>query len=215
MSPTGMSEEDRRELIARQHRALYGNESNLYTNDGSSPRPVSQDARVLSNVPPHGNSPMGFNAYGAPGSASDGAPQKPGIPQGQSRSRSNSTASPAVIQTQFAMFDNGQQAAAQPAPASPSGSPTRAGAKPSGNAAVAPIGTRPGQGARNTPPVPSPLGYGFGNEKSTTEPKERSQSSASNPPGSGTEKPPGLGWSGNNGKNGPWGPNKMQASVWG
>lgn len=215
MSPTGMSEEDRRELIARQHRALYGNESNLYANDGSSPRPVSQDARVLANAPPHGSSSMGFNAYGAPGSGPENGPQMSGMAQGQTRSRSNSTASPAVVQNQFAMYDNSQQGLAQPAPASPSGSPTRSGAKPTGGNSVAPIGTRPGQGARNTPPVPSPLGYGFSTDKMGGGPKERSQSSASNPAGSGSEKAPGIGWSGNNGNNGPWGPNKMQASVWG
>ena len=49
MSPnTGMTEEERRDLIARQHRALYGNDSTLYSGDTS--RPISQDARVATSM---------------------------------------------------------------------------------------------------------------------------------------------------------------------
>lgn len=209
-----MSEEDRRELIARQHRALYGNESNLYTGDGSSPRPVSQDARVLAGAPPHGPSPRGFDSYGVPINGPDNGSQMPGMASGKPRSRSNSTASPAVNQNEFAMYDSNQQAINQTSSSSPNGSPTRSGAKPASGAGVAPIGTRPTQAKHNTPPGPSPLGYGFGNEKAGVNSKERSQSSASNPPGSGSERTPGLGWN-NSANNGPWGPNKMQASVWG
>ena len=57
MSPnTGMSEEERRELIARQHRALYGNDSNLYSDQTS--RPGSQDARVATTMGVRGGSPL-------------------------------------------------------------------------------------------------------------------------------------------------------------
>lgn len=48
MSPnTAMSENERRDLIARQHRALYGEDSTLYSAEPAQTRgSVSQDARV-------------------------------------------------------------------------------------------------------------------------------------------------------------------------
>lgn len=211
LSPSGMSEEDRRELIARQHRALYGNDSSLYMPDGSSSRPVSQDARVAAGAAPphHGSSPMNYDAYGAPTSAPpDGSVQPPPMGGGQARSRSNSTSSPAGNQTTFAMYDNNQQAGNPTSSSSPGTSPTRGGAKAPGSGGVAPIGTRPMHAKRNTPPMPSPLSHGY------TGGNERSQSSASNPTTSGPEKPSGLGWGGNH-SSGPWGSNKAQASVWG
>ena len=206
-----MSEEDRRELIARQHRALYGNDSSLYMPDGSSARPISQDARVMAGPPgPHGASPMNFEGYGPPGGT--GAPTAEGPPAGPtlgatSRSRSNSTSSPAATQNAFAMYDNNPQGGNPTSSSSPGASPTRSGAKPAGAGGVAPIGTRPLQTKRNTPPMPSPLAHGYSGGN------ERSQSSASNPAAPGAEKPPGLSWSAN-ANNGPWG-NKAQASVWG
>src|ERR1700749_2330002 len=64
MSPnTGMSEEERRELIARQHRALYGETSNLYDGaKGGNGRPGSQDARVLGGG--RGGNPRGDDSVG-------------------------------------------------------------------------------------------------------------------------------------------------------
>lgn len=210
LSPSGMSEEDRRELIARQHRALYGNESNLYIGDGPPSRPISQDARVLAGATgPHTSSPMNYDAYGAATStAPDGVPQGPSIGGGQPRSRSNSNSSPAQTQNTFAMYDSNQPAGNPTSSSSPGASPTRGGTKVPGSGGVAPIGTRPLQAKRNTPPMPSPLGHGY------TGGNERSQSSASNPATSGQEKPSGLGWGGNS-SSGPWGSNKPQASVWG
>ena len=63
MSPNTMSEEDRRELIARQHSALYGDNSSLYNADGTAARPSSQDARVP--VGARGASPMAFDPFSA------------------------------------------------------------------------------------------------------------------------------------------------------
>ena len=63
MSPNTMSEEDRRELIARQHRALYGDNSTLYNADGTAARPGSQDARVPAGA--RGASPMAFDPFSA------------------------------------------------------------------------------------------------------------------------------------------------------
>ena len=209
LSPSGMSEEDRRELIARQHRALYGNDSNLYMPDGSPSRPVSQDARVLAGASvPHGTSPMNYDNYNTPTGAPDMSVQGAPMGAGQPRSRSNSTSSPAGNQNAFGKYDAAQQTVNPTSSSSPGASPTRSGAKPPGSAGVAPIGTRPMQTKRNTPPMPSPLGHGYGGGN------ERSQSSASNPATSGPEKPSGLGWGGGH-NSGPWGSNKAQASVWG
>lgn len=192
MSPSAMSEEDRRELIARQHRALYGSDSNLYVGDGSSPRPV--DART--GLP--------FDGYGPPTSQGPDA----AVVAAQARSRSNSTSSPAANQGQFAMYEGNPTSTSSPAGGE---SPTRAGTKIPGGG-VAPIGTRPAHSKRSTPPNPSPLGFGFTGDKGAA--NERSQSSASNPTTTSAERPTGLGWGGGSSQ-APWGSNKMQAPVWG
>lgn len=190
-----MNEEERRELIARQHRALYGDGSSLYTPDGS--RPVSQDARVLAGqVAPGSN----FDNYGPPPTADASIPaQSTGEPK---------SSNPAAT---FAMFDNSQQPA-RASTSSPGGDAT-AGA----GAGVGLIGSRVPQVAglkRNSPPSSSPLGFGV---KVTD--GQRSASAASNPTLPGADgKPVALGWGAAN--NGPWGPNKpsmggVQAPVWG
>lgn len=215
LSPGAMSEEDRRELIAAQHRALYGNESNLYMGENPPQHPASQDARVLAAVSggPNTTHPA-FDSYGVPtGPSGDNGAHMQTIGGGnQPRSRSNSTASPATNQGQYSRYENPQHANQGGQP-SPRGSPTRPGAQgPMGG--VAPIGTRPvaGSGKRNTPPMPSPLGYGYaGDTKGNQSSAERSHSAASNPTSAGAEKSANIGWGGNHA----WGPNKMQAPVWG
>lgn len=208
MSPSTMSEDDRRELIARQHRALYGNESSLYTGDGGSPR-AAQDPRALSAGPgQRGASPLVFEGYNAP----TGPTPDASLASAQSRSRSNSNASPAANQSQFAMYDSAQQGNPT-STSSPAGgeSPTRAGTKAS-IGGVAPIGTRPVK--RGTPPHPSPLSFGFNNEKAAGI-GDRAQSAASNPTTTSAERPSGLGW-GSGSNQAPWGSSsKVQAPVWG
>ena len=205
-----MSEDDRRDLIARQHRALYGNESSLYMPDGSSTRPVTQDARVLTGTSgSHGPSPMNYEAYGTSAPNGPDATAQPSMMSGNhARSRSNSNSSPVTTQNAFAMYDSNSQSNIPTSSSSPGASPTRAGVKQAAGGGVAPIGTRPLHAKRSTPPVPSPLNHGYGRGGN-----DRSQSSASNPATSGGEKPPGLGWGGGH-TGGPWG-NKAQASVWG
>lgn len=79
LSPAAtMSEEDRRELIARQHRALYGEGSNLYNADGT--RASSQEARTSSTG--RGASPLAFDSFGqtpagAGAGTGDGSVQMP------------------------------------------------------------------------------------------------------------------------------------------
>ncbi|KAK4984004.1 hypothetical protein LTR50_006875 [Elasticomyces elasticus] len=229
MSPnTGMSEEERRDLIARQHRALYGNESNLYTETGTT-RQSSQDARVSSAGGDRGQSPLAFNPFTmqAQGGAETGGQipsreqaQGSAIPQ-RPRSRANSTASPVSNQTsQFGLLDNAQHSSRTSNSSPGESPPLGSGQKAPTTGNVAPIGTRPtqvqppvqGLNKRSTTPLPSPLSYGF----STTEQNnERSTSASSNPVLA--EKGVQLGGWGSN--TGVWGPAKnslgVQASVWG
>lgn len=176
---TGMTEDDRRDLIARQHRALYGNESNMYTGDPSGNHTISQDARVPNGNPPpgafRGTSP--YDAFGlqsgGPTNASTSAimKQQTGDKEQGQRSRANSNSSPASNTNKNSyVFDN-QQQSSRTSTTSPGGSPPHN--KPStSNNNVAPIGTRPAQQPvgppqpgnlqkRSTTPLPSPLSYGF------------------------------------------------------
>jgi hypothetical protein len=230
MSPNaGMTEEERRELIARQHRALYGNDSTLYPEQGS--RPSSQDARVGPQARGGVTSPLAFDHYGQQSQNNTGEPgvQMPSRDHGNSqgnegaqRERANSNSSPASNPTtNFSLFDNAQQSS-RTSTSSPGGSPPRLGGNKTSGAGVAPIGTRPtaGQTAaqgiqkRSTTPLPSPLSYGFSaNDQSSN---ERSTSASSNPSSSVADKGVGLGWGSNSGV---WSNNKnslgVQASVWG
>ncbi|KAK7720238.1 hypothetical protein SLS57_005646 [Botryosphaeria dothidea] len=229
MSPNAMSEEDRRDLIARQHRALYGETSNLYT-DGTV-RQSSQDARVATSLAGRGPSPLAFDPFGMQ-TGGDPAVQMPvrdgkDSNAGVQRSRANSTSSPSSNHNaSFSLFDNAQQSSRTSNSSPTGGSPPRGGVKSSGSAGVAPIGTRPtpasGQAAnpalnkRSTTPLPSPLSYGF--TASDQQGNERSASTSSNPSSSVTDKGgvAGLGWGSNSGV---WGSSKsslgVQASVWG
>lgn len=200
-----MNEEERRELIARQHRALYGDNANMYSPDGS--RSVSQDARVLAGS--HGSTPLNFDNFGAPAQAS-GEQAVAGQQPGEGVSVNPSTSKSPNPAATFAMFDNSQPA--RTSTSSPGGEAAAA-------AGVGLIGSRPPQQVaglkRNSPPAGSPLSFGLAGDRIAG---ERSTSAASNPAAAGADgKPVGLGWGAAN--NGPWGSNKpsmgVQASVWG
>lgn len=215
MSPTTMSEEDRRDLIARQHRALYGDGSSLYGAEGTSPRPASQDVRASQPGGARGASPLAFDPYGVQASSTgEGAVQMP------PRDHVNSTTSPAsnsTTQQSFGLMSGAQQSS-RTSNSSPRGeSPppgAQQGAKGSTPAVgVAPIGTRP---AAQAPPT---------NQRATTpltpsalSKDERSTSALSNP-SMGENNNKGVGglgaWGGNSGV---WGSGKnlaVQPSVWG
>jgi len=199
---SGMGEEERRELIARQRSALYGEGASPFPDNGS-----FEDGAA--SRPGQGN--VGRGPSPLAGQQTSG---EAGVPQ--SRSRANSTSSPSSNQANsFALFDNAQQSS-RTSTSSPGGSPPRQGKPALGS--VAPIGTRPaGQVAnpalnkRSTTPLPSPLSYGFGAGNNDESKVDRSTSAASNP---STTPEVGLGW-GN--KSGVWGKNTLgvQASVWG
>lgn len=233
-SPNAMNEDERRDLIARQHRALYGDSSSLYSGEGSSSRPISQDARVNAPIGGRGNSPLAFDQFGAHGSGAgdNSAVQMPSRDQlqnsgkeQQSGERENSTASPSSNQNNsFGLFENAQQSSRTSNSSPTGGSPPRQGQK--GTAGVAPIGTRPnanqaappnqGLSKRSTTPLtPSSLSYGFSASEQHGNGTDRATSAASNP--TAADKGVGLGgWGGNSGV---WGNASsklgVQASVWG
>lgn len=224
MSPNTMNEEERRELIARQHRALYGENSNLYNNNPTS----SQDVRVQSSGAGRGQSPLAFDPFGMQpqNTSGESAVQMPprdkdSASGAQQEARANSNSSPSSNQNPgFSLFD--AQQANRTSNSSPGGSsPPVAGQNKPNGSGVAPIGTRPSQGLqqpagapmgkRATSPLPSPLGYNSYNaseQKNTT----ASTSASLNPSSTVTDKGVGI-WN-----NGPWSntPSQgVQASVWG
>lgn len=226
-----MSEEDRRELIARQHRALYGDNSNLYGSESSSSpvRRQSQDVRVPSSSGARGGSPLAFDPFGVPSTSSNG---EGGAPvQMPPRDREPSTTSPATTGN---LITEQQQQTTRTS----TSSPTSGGSPPltqKGN--VAPIGTRPApgqttQGGLNkrstTPMTPSSLSYGFSSsdaaqaqQQQAKQDEQRSSVSAASPnpaiAAEGKSNMPGLGsWGGNSGGWGQGGKTLgVQASVWG
>lgn len=224
MSPNAMSEEGRRDLIARQHRALYGENSSLYSNNNPT---SNQDVRVSGagrNPSPLAFDPFGMQASNASGEGSVQMPPRgdKDTTGGAQEVRANGNASPPSNQNpSFSLFDNSQQAS-RTSNSSPGGSPPRQGTKPNGSG-VAPIGTRPaaGQGQpagaplgkRATTPLPSPLGY---NSFNASEQNNNTNATTSAPlnPSSTVSDNKGVGmWN-----KGPWGntPNQgVQASVWG
>ncbi|KAK4561692.1 hypothetical protein LTR86_004371 [Recurvomyces mirabilis] len=223
MSPTAMSEEDRRDLIARQHRALYGDNASLYTAE-SAPRPQSQDARSAASAG-RGPSPLAFDPYGV--QAQGGAENAVQMPP---RDRAESTASPASSaqapqQQSFGLLGEAQSAG-RTSNSSPGESPPLTQNQKSAGSGVAPIGTRPLQQQQQginkprstTPLTPSSLSYGYTSDnQQTSKDDPRSTSAASNPGLAAEKGVSGLGsWGGNSAM---WGSGKntlaVQPSVWG
>ena len=244
ISPSTMTEESRRDLIARQHQALYGNKGSPFIGEGNfgeeshTPRPgngYSGQGPSTRNIDPFSRGQPQLASGDRPGQF--GAPEQthqataggPSPNAQQPRSRANSTSSPASnAQSQgFSLFEATAQQSSRTSTSSPGGSPprhTKLSAGP-GAPAVAPIGTSrpagqgpaPGLNKRSTPPVPSPLGFGLcTNEKSlaTNINAERAPSSASNPSAGAKEPGSAVGWGNGSGV---WGKNSLgvQASVWG
>lgn len=209
-----MNEDDRRELIARQHRALYGDNSSMYGSDGSAPRQASQDVRV--NAGGRGASPLAFDPYAQAQPGADGAVQMP------PRDRATSTASPASNPAAQQSFGLLNEQSSRTSNSSPGASPPLTSGQKGG---VAPIGTRPvqapgsagGVNKRSTTPLtPSSLSYGFTTTDAAKDERTASNGSAQTI-GDKTGSGLGGGWSGNT--TGVWGSGKgplgVQASVWG
>ena len=209
LSPSALSEEGRRDLIARQHRALYGNENASFV-------PNAGDPSVSGQGPVRGPSPRGMEPFGMPGQG--GSPMDaPGQGSLQEQAREKA-ASPASQQpTVFGNFDvktSTPPIGEETAHARQLSKSTTAPIAGS----MGPIGSRtnmqqaPNQGIkqRTTSPLPS-LSYGFtANEQNN----ERTTSSNSNAAGAKENASnPTLGTWGTG--SGVWG-NKIGAtSVWG
>ncbi|KAI1343566.1 hypothetical protein F5Y15DRAFT_412351 [Xylariaceae sp. FL0016] len=219
LSPGNLSEDDRRNLIARQRSALYGDGQYEDSNRSGGP------GLPMSAVGQRGPSPLAYD-YGRPVGQNEAGSQ-PGEVHVQSRTNSN--ASPQSNPPNMSVFDSamGQQANRTSNSSPTGGSPPRAGSAPKSGStasAVAPIGTRPSatsQAAnpalnkRSTTPLPSPLSHGFsasGNGDDSTQGVGTSVA-PSNPSSAAPD-----GYNGWGSRSGVWG-NKsslgVQASVWG
>ena len=237
-----MNEEDRRELIARQHRALYGNEAPYYDEESNTPRPSNPTSGPASATGGRGSSPRTYDPFGIgqgqPSGNSDEAGQLnpkeqnqaggkgPSPKPQQGNSHENSTASPVSnppSQT-FSMFESAAQQSSRTSTSSPGGSPPRQGKTTTSG--VAPIGTRPAQvnnpaisNKRSGTPSQSPLSHGFSANNDSLNPRgggnERSTSSASNPSSGAAKEPTSSTWGTNSGVWGIAGNNKSVGAVWG
>ncbi|KAL8952046.1 MAG: hypothetical protein Q9222_001998 [Ikaeria aurantiellina] len=178
-SPNTMNEEDRRDLIARQHRALYGNEGgSLFDNtrpneESQTPRPGNQSAGASGSASGgRGASPRTLNQYGmaqnqAQTGGAEAATQAGATEQGQQsntstgpspkpqqqRSRTNSNSSPASNTNQnFSLFESTAQQSSRTSTSSPGdSSPHQGKSSAPTSGGVAPIGTRPSQGQAVNP----------------------------------------------------------------
>lgn len=213
LSPTSISEDERRDLIQRQRNALYGDG---HYDDSGANRPGVPGLSTTSSQ--RGPSPLAFD-YGrsAPG-VTDGPSQHGDL---QNLSRANSNASP----QSNAPANMGPIRTTNSSPTG--GSPPRAGGQSrpgqSGNA-VAPIGTRPSISAgvpnpaltkSSTTPLPSPLSHGI---SASGNGDENNHSPASSGAPGNPNSAAADGYNGWGNRSGVWG-NKsnlgVQASVWG
>ena len=230
MSPSTLSEEGRRELIARQHRALYGNESpgflsqGAFSDDGNTPRDPT------AGIPPSaagGIDPFNVGqSSGQTRSAENNAQSSSGVHQDQVRAERSSSPASGSAPTAFGTFEAATKQSSNTS-TSPTGgeSPSRQVAKsttaPIGSG-MGPIGSRsttqqapnPTLSKRSTTPLPSPLNYGFVSAEQTNN-NDRSGSASSNPNAQKeTNNGSGMGAWGTG--SGVWGSTKIGAtSVWG
>lgn len=228
VSPAAVSEESRRDLLARQHRALYGNESPAFFPPGtlSDDNTDSQGDATPSSAGVRGASPRSVDPFGMP--QPTGAGNAEGPSGFQSPNRANSTSSPSFGSEQPVTSTSSPGGADSPSSRQPSSKPA-AGAIGS----VGPIGSRPAAGQTSVPggvsnpalnkrattPLPSPLGFGFTPSDAPGAVSELSASATSNPASSGAQgaKDGGVALAWSNGS-GVWGSKSglgVQASVWG
>ena len=234
-----MNDDDRRDLIARQHRALYGNETPYIEQDANTPR-VPQQTTGSIGINSQGATPREFGSFSMPqGQAHKGEEagqlnppdqnhlgQKRPSPNPQGgTSHENSNASPASNQASqnLGLFESAQQSS-RTSTSSPGGSPPRQG-KTTGQG-VAPIGTRPTQAnnpafakGRNGTPSQSPLSHGYTMANDSLNVRggnnDRAPSSASNPTSGGSKEQPTNTWGSGSGVWGNSGNNKSVNTVWG
>lgn len=156
-SPAAVSEDSRRELLARQHRALYGNESPAFFPPGAfsddNPRPDSQAGGGTPSSGVRGSSPRGMDPFGLTQAGTTNAEATTGL---QSPSRANSTSSPSSAIN--ASFGTEQPVTSASSPGADSPSSRQATSKPAAGpiGSVGPIGSRPAPGQTSAPPATRP-----------------------------------------------------------
>lgn len=162
-----MSEDERRELIARQRSALYG--EGPYVDETGTPQP-GMPGRPHGSGSLRGHSPLAFEYGRAPSTQADASSQQTNNleagPGSNDQPRANSAASPQPNQppqhqqhqpiSRTSVSSPGGSGGSPPLPAAPGG---KVGQGP----AVAPIGTRP-VGQRSSPPVPNDGGNASGSQ---------------------------------------------------
>lgn len=177
VSPGSMTEDERRDLIARQRAALYGSEGGSHHDDGLS---IDENGAPRQNNPGTGSvtgstrgpSPLSFDPFGLPSqNGNDGSslqnsvgehhPTAATTANSPSRSRTNSASSPSSKSANFNLFEGTNQQGpgnSRTSASSPGGSPPRNQSVrgPNGSMApggVAPIGTRPSSQAQASNPA--------------------------------------------------------------
>lgn len=220
LSPGGMSEEARRELIARQRSALYGEgpfgDTAGYIDETGTPR---------SGIPSHhggpsnlrGSSPLAI-AGPQPSNADTalGATQHPSRTSSNASPQSNPPGAKGPLEG-TAVHQVNHTSNSSPGGGSPQNS------KPIGKT-VAPIGTRPSAASsapgptnpalarQSTTPLPSPLNHGYSAPGNNDASNQTTSGGPSSSTSAATEGTAALGNWGQRG--GPWG-SKVQTSVWG
>ncbi|KAK9388795.1 hypothetical protein V1515DRAFT_614313 [Lipomyces mesembrius] len=168
MSPSALSEDDRRELISRQHRALYGlngdqvgpvsaAEEQAFLRASGTPSAASERLSPRLSFDPFQQSPQQAQQQSQShpqgqqlkhqqqqqvqsGSRASGSTS----PVGRSRTNSNGTSSPSSRSANFSLFDSTTTQQSNTSASSPEHSPPRVPlVRASTSSAVAPIGTRP------------------------------------------------------------------------
>ena len=224
MSPgSSMSEEERRDQIARQHKALYTRDGAApYGSDGAFEDHTRSSSGAHSVTGMRGHSPLAFEQNATTPIEPQSATSLHQAPQ---RSRANSNSSPSSNPTSsFSMFESAAaqqnhptKASSRTSTSSPGVSPPRlppgptsnaGSAKPTGMSGVAPIGTRPSVSTQVAPngQVHNPVIGNLGGGKRSTTPQLSSPLSygyTSNGEGDKKEiSPSSAGGSANNSMNG-------------
>lgn len=233
MSPSALSEEGRRELIARQHRALYGGDGSAFMGQ---PQFGTDDAgsRDQTGVAPNsaagagrGSSPRGADPFGIPSQPTQGEGNGQSSASGQEGSRADKAASPSgQASAGFGNFETPGQSASGKPPTPPSGEETSHSRQISKSTTapviggMGPIGSRPNVqqapsqslNKRTTSPLPSSLGYGFGNNEQNNDRAGSANSNSNVQKESSSNTGMGAWGTGS----GVWGSNKIgTTSVWG
>ena len=212
-----MSEEGRRELLARQHRALYGNDAGNFLpqggfgEEGSSGRDSGAN-NPISGGGMRGSSPRAADPFGMPpvsGQQASGDKAHPASSMpNQDAARADTATSSATgnAPAQFGNLDTSVQQANHTTTSPAGGESPNRGVNKSTTAPIGsgmgPIGTRLSQqqappsqsiNKRSTTPLTSPMNnFGFGSSEQANN-NERSDSSNSNPPAAQKEASSSMG----------------------